>query len=217
MPSSRAFRQGRGPMQVSSMTSTKLRTSSTSSQKIRNNFLWKIGVSQKPENVISVSERSARDIRDMPRLNEPLQYDRQEERLREEQRQFFQAGSPSSVAYDSPLHEPESVKKKQVQFRETVTAVLIPESVEYSSRVQAKLFHDSIELSVNLAKNLVEFNAENRDWFDVCLEDKMYVCGHTGELIHPVHMQPNQYACGSPNDSPQPYSLSQEHSRYLLK
>lgn len=192
---------------------TNRRTSSTSSQRVRNNFLSKLGVGQKPHNFISTSERSSRDIRDMPRLSEPLHYDRDEERLREEHQEYFRPQSPSSVANDIPARELENVKKKRVNFYENVTVVLIPKSFEYSSRVQAKLFHDSIEASEDVERNIVEFNADNRDWSNVCLEDNMHVCD-TGELIHPVHIQQNESAFGSTECSPQPHPFSQEWSKY---
>lgn len=206
MPLNHDSGQGRELRPVSSRT-TKRGTSSTSSQRIRNNFLRKIGVSMKAHNDVSVSERSARDIRDTRRLNEPLQYDHQDKKVQQEQRRSFRSQSPSSVANDIPLLEPGDEKKKQVNFCEAVTVVLIPKSSEYSSRVQTRLFHDSVELSENLARNLVEFNAEKCDWFHVCLEEDMHVCGHTGELIHPVHIQQNLCAFGSPEGPPQPYSL----------
>jgi len=166
--------------------------SPTSSQRIRNNFLRELGVCVKPQHVLSVSDRSARDIRDSHRLNEPLQYDHQEERARQEQHRSFRSQSPSSVASEIPREQ------KQVNFCESVTVVLIPMIDDYSSRIQAKLFYDSEEMSQNLERNLVEFNAERCDWFQVCLEEAMYVCEHTGELIHPVHKLKKPWAVGPP-------------------
>lgn len=46
-------------------------------------------------------------------------------------------------------------------------------------------------------RNLVEFTAEYGDWRCVILEDEMFICGLTGDLIHPVHVQSNQYVFGS--------------------
>ncbi len=71
---------------------------------------------------------------------------------------------------------------------------------EYSSRIRAKLFSDSVEMYENVERNLVEFTAENGNWRAVRLEDEMYLCGVTGELIHPVHVETNAYVFGSPTD-----------------
>jgi len=224
MPPNRALAlgQSRRPRPASSKT-TKCRAPSASSHMVRKNFFEKIGVGRK-SHVMQVSERSARDTRDMPRLSEPLRYDRQEEMRREEQRKSHRQQSPSSVASDIPLCGLQ-INEKQVCFQESVTVVLIPKSFEYSSRVQARLFHDSIQYSEDIGRNLVEFQAENLDWFNVCVEDDMHVCEKTGELIHPVHMQQNnQHAFGSSKTSYQPCcfsqdscsqdSVSEERSRY---
>jgi hypothetical protein len=42
-------------------------------------------------------------------------------------------------------------------------------------------------------RNLIEFEAENRDWRCACLEDEMYTCSDTQELIHPAHVETMQY------------------------
>lgn len=79
-------------------------------------------------------------------------------------------------------------------FQESVAVVPIPMRDAYSQRIRSKLWNDTVELCENAERNLVEFIAENGDWRTACLEDDMYICGVTGELIHPVHVEKtNQY------------------------
>jgi hypothetical protein len=41
----------------------------------------------------------------------------------------------------------------------------------------------------SIERNLIEFAAENGDWRGACLEDEMYTCSVTKELIHPAHVE----------------------------
>jgi hypothetical protein len=45
----------------------------------------------------------------------------------------------------------------------------------------------------SIERNLIEFAAENGDWRGACLEDEMYTCSVTKELIHPAHVETKQY------------------------
>merc|ERR1712008_195209 len=150
---------------------------------------------------VSVSERSVRDLRGMPRSNEPLRYDQDEERRRKERYHSRQSSSSSSTTTgDNTLSSTVSVTsthKKQVCFQESVIVVHIPMRSDYSGRFRAKLFSDAVEISKNTERNLVEFTAEKGDWRSARLEDEMYICGVTGELIHPVHIETSQYVFGS--------------------
>ena len=62
-------------------------------------------------------------------------------------------------------------------------------------------------------RNLVELRAENGDWRCVCPEEEMYICGVTGELIHPVHVETKQYVFGT-GGFRQQSSLSHERQSY---
>eukprot|EP00571_Detonula_confervacea_P002602 CAMPEP_0172320698 /NCGR_PEP_ID=MMETSP1058-20130122/41184_1 /TAXON_ID=83371 /ORGANISM="Detonula confervacea, Strain CCMP 353" /LENGTH=221 /DNA_ID=CAMNT_0013036015 /DNA_START=194 /DNA_END=859 /DNA_ORIENTATION=+ len=179
--------------------SKRTKGTSRSSQRIRSKFFQTIGIcSNHTPQHISVATRSVRDLLYMPRFSEQLQYDHNEERLRREQRRSRQ--SVSSAAYDdksSSAVSGKATKKKQVNFQESVIVAPIPMRGEYSDRIRSKLWSDAVEIHENIERNLVEFAAENRDWRRACLEDKMYTCGITGELIHPVHVETKQYVFGS--------------------
>ena len=54
------------------------------------------------------------------------------------------------------------------------------------------MIYDWLQIPIT-ERNLVEFTAEKGDWRSARLEDEMFICGVTGELIHPVHLETNQY------------------------
>ena len=87
---------------------------------------------------------------------------------------------------------------KSVSFNEQVVAVPIPMIQEYSYRMRDRLYTDSITMQENIERNLVEYNSEYRNWRAVVLEEEMYRCGITGELIHPIHVG-NRYVFGKPS------------------
>ena len=108
-----------------------------------------------------MAERSVRDLRDVPRSTVPLQYNRGEERLREERRlsrqqSWFSKASSSKSELDtssSSSSSTSSVPKRQVSFGESVAVVPIPMRTEYSSRVQNKLWSDAVEMCENVGKS----------------------------------------------------------------
>ncbi|KAL9179970.1 hypothetical protein ACHAXT_007940, partial [Thalassiosira profunda] len=182
MPSSQALDISK-PRHASSRTPP--RTSPRTSQQVRSKFLQKIGIFGKHKSAnLPVSERSVRDLRSIPRYQQALKYDRLEEGLREEQRLSRQSVAPASAA-SSKKPKP----KRQVSFDESVVVVPIPMRSEFSDRIRTKLWSDAVEMceSIGKKRNLVEFAAEGYEWRGACNEDEMYMCGVTGELIHPVH------------------------------
>lgn len=209
------------PSTLRSMPAIRTKAKASSSQQVRRNFFQKLGIGSHKSSV-PVAERSVRDLRNIPRYHEPLQYDEDEERLREEQRQSSPSRlsvSPTGAADDicqlpSPMKSSSSKLKKQVSFHESVAVVPVPMKDEYSNRIRTKLWSDAVEICENVERNLVEFAAENYDWRCACMEDEMYVCGVTGDLIHPIHVETRQYVFGSSPDGFRRSTLSNERQRY---
>mmetsp|Transcript_36632 Transcript_36632/g.79083 ORF Transcript_36632/g.79083 Transcript_36632/m.79083 type:complete len:238 (-) Transcript_36632:429-1142(-) len=210
MSSTQVAQQGRGPLPISRRARNISRTRNLTSQQVRRKFFQKIGIVNHKSLDIPVSKRSLRDLRQVPTHNEPLQYDHEEERQREELRQAQQSResqpSPSSVAIHeneltSKVTDGSAKRKRQVNFQESVTVVPIPMIYEYSHRIRSKLYTDSAEMYEMVERNIVEFSAERGDWRHAYLEEQMFVCGVTGKLIHPAHIQTSQYVFGSPTPS----------------
>lgn len=163
-----------------------------SSSELRSKLLSKLGIIKQHKNT-SVNDRRTRDIRRMPRYTLPLLYESQEEKIREMRYRRSYPPSPQSVA-----DLPSTTKRKpskSVSFNEQVVAVPIPMIQEYSYRMRDRLYTDSITMQENIERNLLEFNFEYRGWRCVVLEEEMYRCGITGELIHPIHVG-NRYVFG---------------------
>merc|ERR1712151_775358 len=82
-------------------------------------------------------------------------------------------------------------KKDGVSFVDTVKVLPIPKRDEYSDRVARRIWSSAVEIQEMAMRNSVEFAAEGWDWRTVTEDDQMYVCGDTGELVHPVHFGSN--------------------------
>lgn len=149
-------------------------TRSRSSQHLRSKFFSKIGILNHTQSQsISVNER-VRDLRCMPKIQLPLQYDQEEEMIPEQQRARQEPHSlpisdnlPKSAASsrtNTKKNQDSSVEKKQdksvekkkqdksVKFNDKVIAIPIPTRHEYSRRIRSKLWTDSVEMCENTGK-----------------------------------------------------------------
>ena len=151
-------------------------TRSRSSQHLRRKFFSKIGIlnhTRAPQS-ISIDDHSVRDLRCMPKIYLPLQYDRDEEEMIPELRARQEPPSlptsdnlaksaKSSRTNNTKKYQDSSVEKKRyksvekkqgksVKFNDQVTAVPIPTRHEYSRRIRSKLWSDSLEMCQNTGK-----------------------------------------------------------------
>mmetsp|Transcript_14539 Transcript_14539/g.35039 ORF Transcript_14539/g.35039 Transcript_14539/m.35039 type:complete len:211 (-) Transcript_14539:57-689(-) len=166
----------------------------TSSKRVRSKFFHRIGILRPtihhcppPSNVLPVAQRSVRDLRRVPRFDEPLRYSYNHQHHRTHKRE--------NEKEENGREQP--TQKKQVNFRETVTVVPIPMRCEYSDRIKTKLWRGSLETRESIDRNLAEFAAEHYDWRSACHEEEMYFCGDTRELVHPVHVEMGHYTFGT--------------------
>ena len=89
---------------------------------------------------------------------------------------------------DVPVNETTTTTptdRKSLRFHDIVTVHPIPKYTVYSKRIRETVWTSAQEMEENVARNCLEFAAEDWNWESV-LEDHELVYYH-GELVHPVH------------------------------
>lgn len=81
-------------------------------------------------------------------------------------------------------------QNRGVRFRKAVTIHPIPCRTDYSERMRCALWTPTEVLQENVARNSLEFAAENWDWRQVVDDKDMVLCA--GKRIHPVHFVAEQ-------------------------
>ena len=118
-------------------------------------FFRSLKIHQKTQEV-SVAERSVRDLRHVPRYHEPLQYNHQEESIREERRQSSSqpSASLSSMSKGDECTEAsgKSSLKRRVTFEESVVVVPVPLRSDYPEWMLTKLWSNAVERCDNVGK-----------------------------------------------------------------
>ena len=79
---------------------------------------------------------------------------------------------------------------RSVRFAPTVQVHPIPKHSAFSRRIRETVWTSSQEMEENVARNCIEFAAEDWDWQQV-LEDQDMIVYH-GELVHPIHFAPRE-------------------------
>jgi hypothetical protein len=115
-------------------------SSTTSSWRVRSNYLQRIGIvhtspiikkaTQSRTALLSAPETTTRDLRNVPRFNAPLRYKEKDDDVHRRDRRNSEG----------------SGERKRVNFREDVTVVPIPMRSEYSDRIKTKLWTGRVEL-----------------------------------------------------------------------
>lgn len=122
-------------------------------------------------------------------MEEPLKYDSEHEVKKSDDGSTRTDGTKRRKTGN-----PASPKKKTVKrcaFNESVQVVPIPMRSEYSHCVRSRLWAGAKEIQEMAARNTLEFASEGWNWRTVTLDENMYICRATGELIHPVHYEPH--------------------------
>lgn len=179
-----------------------------SSNRIRHTFLNKLGIDQKREtNSSEAGHRPAhRSMLGNVRVTqEPLKYAefKHSQRKWRWERLFGGELSPMANLSSSPPTTPTALSSetssfssteksnRRLTFNEDVKVVPIPMRDEYSDRIKDRLWMNAEEIQRNAERNALEFRSEGFDWRNALVEDNMFTCVETGELIHPVHCDPN--------------------------
>lgn len=114
-------------------------------------------------------------------------------RIHEEPLKYNRQRPEEDVSEQQPEAKRQKIvgsKKKRCEFNEVVRVVPIPMRTEYSVHMRQRLWSNSFEIQQNAARNTIEFASEGWDWRSVILDESMYTCDKTGELIHPIHYEP---------------------------
>jgi hypothetical protein len=106
----------------------------------------------------------------------------------EEEKQFDEVSATSS-------------HRSAVSFDNSVTVHLIPKHDQYSSQIRHSIWMDPQEMEATVARNALEFAAENWDWRRATEEKDMVLMedprSKTGEpmIVHPVHFMMMRPQC----------------------
>jgi len=82
-------------------------------------------------------------------------------------------------------------RMSSISFDDAVCVVPIPKFDDYPANVRRLLWGSTGEIYENAVRNSVEFASEGWDWRTVATDEAMYLCRASGELIHPVHLEPH--------------------------
>ena len=166
--------------------------SSTTAAEVRSKFMNKLGIApQIPEGTTTtrtphVKRRDLEEPSYETELNDQAKAASRTSALF----RFFTPQS-SSVSSGSDSNDNDATataakpEKRSVHFNSAVVVYPIPLHTAYSNRIRDTVWTSVAEMEENVARNCLEFAAENWDGAQV-VEDQDMVIYH-GELVHPVH------------------------------
>ena len=107
-----------------------------------------------------------------------------------QQRSSSLSSSPEILDSNNMVDAHETTNESQgtvrsVRFSETVQVHPVLKHTAFSNRIRETIWTSAQEMEENVARNCIEFAAEEWDWTRV-LEDQDMIVYH-GELVHPVH------------------------------
>lgn len=107
--------------------------------------------------------------------------------------------------------------KVRVNFSETVQVATIPSHVDYSDRMRRLLWSGSDEIHALAEKNITEFAYEDYNWREALEESDFYVDAWNGSLIHPCHVEDEEYESSEdPAKGNATHSLARSSSSHCL-
>mmetsp|Transcript_105551 Transcript_105551/g.305322 ORF Transcript_105551/g.305322 Transcript_105551/m.305322 type:complete len:227 (-) Transcript_105551:51-731(-) len=101
--------------------------------------------------------------------------------------------SPTSSTSPTSLDDSFNSNDRTIQFDSEVLVVPIPSRHEYSNRIKKFLWSDAEELSHQVERNRLEFEAEGWSLEGVVEDDEMYIDSNSGELVHPIWLEGDLY------------------------
>jgi hypothetical protein len=94
----------------------------------------------------------------------------------------------NNIDEDAEMNAVSGVKRKttRIAFQDQVEVLPIPTRHEYSDRIKSRIWSNRHELQENAERNAVEFASEGWNWRNVIVDEGMYICSASGELVHPA-------------------------------
>jgi hypothetical protein len=80
-----------------------------------------------------------------------------------------------------------SHRRSLVGFSESVSVFFIPRRCDYPEDLKRTIFPSRKELSINAARNMMEFASDGCDWRKAKEDHEMYINAN-GERVHPIHL-----------------------------
>uniref|UniRef100_A0A7S3LBV7 Uncharacterized protein n=1 Tax=Amphora coffeiformis TaxID=265554 RepID=A0A7S3LBV7_9STRA len=175
---------------VATTAIARIKAPSATAAQVRSKFMNKLGIApQMPEGATTTRTHHIKR-RD---LEEPSYETELNDQFKAVSRtpalfRFFTPQSSVVSEGSDDINTEQKSEKRSVHFNPSVVVHPIPLHTAYSKRIKDTVWTSVSEMEENVARNCLEFAAENWDAAQV-VEDQDMVVYH-GELVHPVHFAP---------------------------